>query len=49
MVRKYKKKYKSRPMYLFPSLPSDESLDKAGPKRIKLNETMHADPIKVAP
>jgi len=46
-LEQYKKKYKNRPIYLFSSLPSDESLDKAQPKRIKLDERMHADPIKV--
>jgi hypothetical protein len=46
-LEQYKKKFKSRPIYLFSSLPSDESLDKVGPKRIKLDETLHTDPIKV--
>ena len=46
-LEQYKKKYKSRPIYLFSSLPSDESLDKVGPKRIMLNEAIHADPIEV--
>ncbi len=46
-LEQYKKKYKSRPIYLFSSLPSDESLDKVGPTRLMLNETMHTDPIKV--
>jgi hypothetical protein len=46
-LEQYKKKYKNRPIYLFSSLPSDDSLDKVGPKRIKLDERMHTDPIKV--
>jgi hypothetical protein len=46
-LEQYKKKFKNRPIYLFSSLPSDESLDKAQPKRIKLDETIHTDPIKV--
>ena len=46
-LEQYKKKYKNRAIYLFSSLPSDESLDKAQPKRIKLDETMYTDPIKV--
>ena len=46
-LEQYKKKYKNRPIYLFSSLPSDESLDKVQPERIKLNETMHTDPTKV--
>ncbi len=33
---------------MFSSLPSGESLDKAGPKRIKLHKTMHMDHVKVA-
>ena len=45
-LEQYKKKYKNRPIYLFSSLPSDDSLDKVGPKRIKLDERMHTDPIK---
>ena len=32
---------------MFSSLPSDGSLDKVGPKRIKLDESMYTDPIKV--
>ena len=46
-LKQYEKKYKNRPIYLFSSLPSDESLDKVQPKRIKLNETMLTDPTKV--
>jgi len=46
-LEQYKKKYKNRPIYLFSSLPSDDSLDKVGPKRIKLSEGLHTDPIKV--
>jgi hypothetical protein len=46
-LEQYKKKFKNRPIYLFSSLPSDESLDKVQPKRIKLDETIHTDPIKV--
>jgi len=45
-LEQYKKKHKNRPIYLFSSLPSDDSLDKVGPKRIKLDERMHTDPIK---
>ena len=45
-LEQYKKKYKNREI-LFSSLPSDESLDKVGPKRIKLDESMYNDPIKV--
>jgi len=46
-LEQYKKKYKNRDIYLFSSLPSDESLDKIKPKRIKLNDSLYNDPIKV--
>jgi len=46
-LEQYKKKYKTRDIYLFSSLPSDESLDKIKPKRIKLNDSLYNDPIKV--
>ena len=46
-LEQYVKKFKNRPIYLFSSLPSDESLDKIKPKRIKLDESLHTDPIKV--
>ena len=46
-LEQYVKKFKSRPIYLFSSLPSDESLDKIKPKRIKLDDSLHTDPIKV--
>ena len=46
-LEQYKKKYKNRAIYLFSSLPSDESLDKVGPKRIKLKDTMYTDPIEL--
>ena len=37
-LEQYKKKFKNRPIYLFSSLPSDDSLDKIQPKRIKLED-----------
>jgi energy-coupling factor transporter ATP-binding protein EcfA2 len=46
-LEQYKKKYKNRPIYLFSSLPSDDSLDKIQPKRVKLDDTIYTDPIKV--
>ncbi|MFM7989547.1 MAG: AAA family ATPase, partial [Candidatus Fonsibacter sp.] len=46
-LEQYVKQFKGRPIYLFSSLPSDESLDKIKPKRIKLDESLHTDPIKV--
>ena len=41
------KKFKSRPIYLFSRLPSDESLEKIKPERIKLDDSLHTDPINV--
>ena len=32
---------------MFSSLPSDESLDNIKPNRIKLDDSLHTDPIKV--
>ena len=46
-LEQYRKKYKHHPIYLFSSLPSDESLDKIKPKRFKIGESLHLDPIKV--
>jgi len=46
-LEQYVKKFKSRPIYVFFIVPSDESLDKIKPKRIKLDESLHTDPIKV--
>ena len=46
-LEQHKKKYKNRDIYLFSSLPSDESLDKIKPTRIKLNDSLSNDPIKV--
>ena len=46
-LEQYVKQFKGRQIYLFSSPPSDESLDKIKPKRIKLDESLHTDPIKV--
>ncbi|MFM7826744.1 MAG: AAA family ATPase, partial [Acidimicrobiaceae bacterium] len=46
-LEQYVKQFKGRPIYLFSSLQSDESLDKIKPKRIKLDDSLHTDPIKV--
>jgi hypothetical protein len=48
IFRTIQEKYKNRPIYLFSSLPSDESLDKIKPKRFRLDDSLHEDPIKVA-
>ena len=44
-LEQYVKQFKGRPIYLFSSLPSDESLDKIKPKRVKLDDSLHTDPI----
>ena len=46
-LEQFMKKHKDRPIYLFSSLPSDESLDKIKPKRIKMDDSIYADPIKI--
>ena len=46
-LEQYKKKHKDRPIYLFSSLPSDESLDKIRPKRFKIEDSLYKDPIEV--
>lgn len=44
---KYQKAYPSRDIYLFSSLKEDESLDAIKPKRVKLDESIISNPIKV--
>jgi len=50
-VRKYleqfKKKNKDHPIYIFSSLPEDESLDAVKPQRIRLDESIYQDPIAI--
>ena len=46
-LEQYVKQFKSRPIYLLSSLPSDKSLDSIKPKRIKLDESLHTDPMNV--
>ena len=43
----YKKVYKDNPIYLFSSLPDDESLDDIEPKRVRIDETLYEDPIPI--
>ena len=43
----YKKKFKNNEVYLFSNLQQDESLDSVKPKRVKLNEELYTDPLKV--
>jgi len=46
-LQEYTKKFKDRPIYLFSSLPKDESLDAVKPKRIRMDASLHEDPIKI--
>ena len=46
-LEQYAKQFKSRPIYLFSSLPSDESLDNIKPNSVKLDDSLHTVPIKV--
>ena len=43
----YKKKFKNNEIYLFSYLKTDESLDSVKPKRVKLDEELYNDPLKV--
>ena len=46
-LEQYKKTFKDRPIYLFSSLPDDESLDDIEPKRVRLDESIYIDPIPI--
>ena len=51
-IRKYleqwkKKKNKDKEIYMFSSLPEDESLDDVKPQRIKLDSSIYEEPIEV--
>ena len=43
----YKKKFKTNEIYLFSNLKEDESLDSIKPKRFRIDEELHTEPIKV--
>jgi hypothetical protein len=43
----YKKKFKNNEIYLFSNLKEDESLDTVKPKRVRLDDELYLDPIKV--
>jgi hypothetical protein len=43
----YKKKFKDNEIYLFSNLKEDVSLDSVKPKRFRLEEGLHTDPVKV--
>ena len=46
-LEQWKKKHKDKDIYMFSSLPEDESLDAIKPQRIKLDASIHEDPIDV--
>jgi len=46
-LEQYKKTFKDREIYLFSSLPDDESLDDIQPKRVRLDESIYTDPIDI--
>ncbi len=39
--------FKDREIYLFSSLPDDESLDDIEPKRIRLDSSIYEDPLSI--
>ena len=45
-LEQYKKKYKSREIYMFSSLKEDKSLDAIKPKRFIIDDSLYLDPIK---
>jgi Cdc6-like AAA superfamily ATPase len=46
-LEQYKKTFKDRNIYLFSSLPNDESLDDIEPKRVRIDEEVYTDPIPI--
>jgi len=46
-LEEYKKVFKDNPVYLFSSLPDDESLDDIEPKRLRLDASIYGDPIPI--
>lgn len=46
-LEQYKKTYKDREIYLFSSLPDDESLDDIQPKRVRIDEELYTDPLPI--
>ena len=43
----YRKKFKNNEIYLFSNLEEDESLDSVKPKRVRLDEELYTEPLKV--
>ena len=46
-LEQWKKKNKDKEIYMFSSLPEDESLDDVKPQRIKLDSSIYEEPIEV--
>ena len=46
-LEQYKKVFKDREVYLFSSLPDDESPDDIEPKRIRLDSSIYEDPLSI--
>ena len=46
-LEQWKKKNKDKEIYMFSSLPEDESLDDVKPQRIKLDSSIYEQPIEV--
>ena len=46
-LEQWKKKNKDKEIYVFSSLPEDESLDDVKPQRIKLDRSIYEEPIGV--
>ena len=44
-LEEFKKVFTDNPVYLFSSLPDDESLDDIEPKRLRLGASIYEDPI----
>ena len=46
-LEQWKKKNKDKEIYMFSSLPEDESLDDVKPQRLRLDSSIYEDPIEV--
>jgi hypothetical protein len=46
-LEQYKKTFKDNDIYLFSSLPHDESIDSVKPKRIRIDESLVSDPLPI--
>jgi hypothetical protein len=46
-LEQYKKSFKDNDIYLFSSLPHDESIDSVKPKRIRIDDSLVSDPLPI--